>query len=435
MAKFIVKGGLSLSGIIQPQGSKNEALQVICATLLTNEPIILHNIPTIADIQIILELLVALKIDITHLGDNSYRFCAAPVDASAMFDPEFRRQCAKVRGSVMLFGPLLTRFERVIISKPGGDRIGRRGLHAHFEGLAKLGIQFSYDADELVWCATRKTLQGDDILMSEASVTGTANILMAASLSHGKTTIYNAACEPHVQQLCHMLVAMGASITGIGTNLLIIEGVPKLGGTTHRIRSDMLEIGSFVGLAAVTRSTLTITDVPIECLSPIYNCFRNLFGIKLELEGNTLHIPQQSSYSIHKSEDGALATLSDAIWPGFPTDLLSVMIVVAIHSRGHILIHQKLYESRLFFVDHLIEMGAQLVLCDPHRVHIVGLNQNQKLRGIHMVSSDIRAGITLLIAALAAEGTSVIENIGQIDRGYESIDQRLNKLGASIIRM
>ena len=435
MTKFIVEGGRTLSGTIKPQGSKNEALQVICATLLTNEPVVLHNIPDIEDVRTIITLLNRLGVQITQLGQGSYQFCAAHVDKEALFNPLFREYCMKVRGSIMLFGPLLTRFKAVVIPKPGGDRIGRRGLDAHFEGLEKLGVSFDYKEVDGVWNATYTTLQGTYIIMPEASVTGTANVIMVASKAKGKTILYHAACEPHIQQLCHMLVRMGVSITGIGTNLLTIEGVAELSGTVHHILPDMLEIGSFIGLAAVTKSALTITDVPIELFRPVWHVFTKVLGITLEEDGNLLHVPAQSTYAIKTKPDGSLATLYDAIWPGFPADLISIAIIVAVHAYGHILIHQKLYESRLFFVDRLIEMGANLVLCDPHRVHVVGLNGSYRLRGIVMSSSDIRAGITLLIAALAAEGTSVIENVGQIDRGYEAIDTRLNSLGASVLRI
>ncbi|WP_419241077.1 UDP-N-acetylglucosamine 1-carboxyvinyltransferase [Cardinium endosymbiont of Nabis limbatus] len=432
MSKFIVKGGHQLSGTIRPQGSKNEALQVMCATLLTNEVVTLYNVPNIADVQSMMQLLALLGVQITPLGNRGYQFCATHLEKDAMCTAAFRAAYTKVRGSIMLLAPLIIRFKKAVIAKPGGDRIGRRGLHAHFEGLVQLGIAF--EPAEASWIAQCHLLKGADVLMSEASVTGTANLIMAASVAKGKTVIYPAACEPHVQQLCHMLVAMGARITGIGSNILTIEGVPALKGTTHTILPDMLEIGSFIGLAAATQSTLTITDVPIKLFEPVWYCFKKL-GIVLEKQGHTLHIPAQSCYTIQTEMDGKLVTLYDAIWPGIPADLISIAVVAAVHAQGHILIHQKMFESRLFFVDHLIEMGARLVLCDPHRVHIVGLGSGQKLHGIHMSSSDIRAGIALLIAALAAEGTSIIENIHQIDRGYERIDQRLNALGASIERV
>ncbi len=432
MRKFIVNGGRQLSGTITPQGSKNEALQVICATLLTNEAVTLHNVPNITDVQSVMKLLTLLGVQITPLGHGEYQFCAAHLEKDAMLTAAFREEYTKVRGSIMLLAPLLMRFKKVVIAKPGGDRIGRRGLHAQFQGLTQLGI--SFEPAEASWIAQSNGLQGADVLMTEASVTGTANLIMAASLAKGKTIIYPAACEPHIQQLCHMLVAMGAKITGIGSNVLTIEGVPALKGTTHTILPDMLEIGSFIGLAAATQSALTITDVPIKLFAPIWHCFEKL-GIILEKGKDTLHIPAQSCYRIKTEMDGNLVTLYDAVWPGIPADLLSIAVVAAVHAQGHILIHQKMFESRLFFVDHLIEMGARLVLCDPHRVHIVGLGNSHRLHGTHMSSSDIRAGISLLIAALAAEGTSTIENISQIDRGYESIDQRLNALGASIERV
>lgn len=432
MHKFIVHGGHRLSGTIKPQGSKNEALQVICATLLTDDIVTLHNVPNITDVQSVMKLLALLGVQITPLGHGTYQFCAANLTKDAMLTAAFREEYTKVRGSIMLLAPLLIRFREVVIAQPGGDRIGRRGLHAHFEGLMQLGIAFH--AAKPNWIAQCYALKGADVLMPEASVTGTANLIMAASMAKGKTIIYPAACEPHVQQLCHMLVAMGARITGIGSNLLTIEGVHTLQGTTHTILPDMLEIGSFIGLAAATQSALTITDVPIKLFAPVWYCFEKL-GILLEKKKDTLHIPAQSVYHIQPEMDGNLVTIYDAVWPGIPADLLSIAVVAAVHAQGHVLIHQKMFESRLFFVDHLIEMGARLVLCDPHRVHIVGLGNSHKLHGIHMSSSDIRAGIALLIAALAAEGTSTIENIRQIDRGYECIDQRLNALGASIERV
>ncbi|WP_243517375.1 MULTISPECIES: UDP-N-acetylglucosamine 1-carboxyvinyltransferase [unclassified Candidatus Cardinium] len=434
MAKFIIDGGSHLAGTIQPQGSKNEALQVICATLLTDEVVTLHNIPNIADVQSVMKLLTLLGVQITRLGDRGYQFCAKHVAKEAMLTATFRQEYTKVRGSIMLLAPLLIRFKQCIIAKPGGDRIGRRGLHAHFEGLAQLGISFYYHAAQAAWEVKYQELKGADVWMSEPSVTGTANLIMAASMAKGKTIIYPAACEPHIQQLCHMLVAMGSRISGIGSNLLTIEGVPVLGGTTHTILPDILEIGSFIGLAATTQSALTITDVPMPFFAPVWYCFKKL-GIVLEQQGNQLHIPVQPCYKIKPEMDGNLVTLYDAVWPGIPADLISIAVVTAVHAQGHMLIHQKMFESRLFFVDHLIEMGARLVLCDPHRVHIVGLGNSHKLQGTHMSSSDIRAGIALLIAALAAEGSSTIENISQIDRGYEYIDQRLNALGASIERV
>lgn len=433
MSRFIVHGGRQLSGTIKPQGSKNEALQVICATLLTDKTVALHNVPDISDVRSIMKLLTFLGVQITPLGHGSYQFCATHLEKQAMFNEDFRREFTKVRGSVMLLAPLLVRFGEVVIPKPGGDRIGRRGLHAHLKGLGELGVTFAYNATEEIWTAKHTTLQGSYILMPEASVTGTANTVMAACMAKGKTTIYHAACEPHIQALCHMLVAMGANIMGIGSNLLTIEGVAYLNGTTHTVLADMLEIGSFIGLAAATKSALTITDVPIQLFSPVWSSFRKL-GIILEEHGSSLHIPLQESYHINKEIDGNLATFSDAIWPGFPCDLISVLIIVAVHAHGHALIHQKMFESRLFFVDHLIEMGARLVLCDPHRVHVVGLGNAYRLHATHMSSSDIRAGISLLIAALAADGTSIIENADQIDRGYERINERLNSLGASLER-
>ncbi len=436
ISKFIVQGGRFLSGTIKPQGAKNEALQVLCATLLTKEKITLHNLPDIADVRSMMKLLTHLGVAIIPLGHGSYQFCAAAIEKSALGTEAFRAEFVKVRGSIMVLAPLLARFKEVTIPKPGGDRIGRRGLHAHFEGLAQLGASFAYDSRKETWTTTCNTLVGAPVLLPEASVTGTANTVMAASLAKGKTTVYPAACEPHVQQLCHMLNTMGAHITGIGSNLLTIEGVSQLSGTVHTVSPDLLEIGSLIGLAAATQSEITITDVPITLFEPVWYGFRKI-GIALETdqEKSILHIPKQEAYHIQRDIDGKLTTLSDSIWPGFPSDLISIAIVTAVHAHGHLLIHQKMFESRLFFVDHLIEMGARLVLCDPHRVHIVGLRNEYKLHGIRMVSSDIRAGISLLIAALAAEGESIIENIEQIDRGYERIDERLMELGASIQRV
>ncbi|MGI2298691.1 UDP-N-acetylglucosamine 1-carboxyvinyltransferase [Candidatus Cardinium hertigii] len=434
MGKFIIHGGRRLSGTIQPQGSKNEALQVICATLLTDQVVTVYNIPNITDVQHLMKLLALLGVKISRLDDGGHQFCAMDLDKEVMCTRVFRQTYTKVRGSIMLLAPLLIRFKQVAIAKPGGDRIGRRGLHAHFEGLEPLGVAFYYDGAQATWEAKCDALKGADVLMPEPSVTATANVIMAASMAKGKTIIYPAACEPHIQQLCHMLVAMGARITGIGSNLLTIEGVERLGATTHTILPDLLEIGSFIGLAAATQSALTITDVPMQFFGPVWYCFKQL-GIVVETEDNRLHIPLQPCHAIKRDMNGNLVTLYDAIWPGIPADLISIAVVAAVHAQGHILIHQKMFESRLFFVDHLIEMGARLVLCDPHRVHIVGLGPHHRLQGTHMSSSDIRAGIALLIAALAAEGTSTIENIGQIDRGYECIDQRLNSLGASIERI
>lgn len=431
-AKFIVEGGFSLTGTIKPQGSKNEALQVMTATLLTDDVVTLHNIPDIMDVRSMMVLLTLLGVEITPLGNGSYQFCAANLHGEAIATTPFYQAYTKIRGSIMLLAPLLLRLKSITLPKPGGDRIGRRGLHAHFEGLRQLGASFAHHQGS--WTVQAARLHGGDVFMPEPSVTGSANVIMAAVMAQGRSTIYPAACEPHIQQLCQMLVAMGAHITGIGSNLLTIEGRERLGGVTHTVLSDMLEIGGFIGLAAVTHSPLTITDVPVKLFAPIWQGFRKL-GIVLEEQEDALHIPVQVDYHIQEGIDGHLLTLTDAIWPGMPTDLISIAIVVAIHAHGHMLIHQKMFESRLFFVDYLIEMGARLVLCDPHRVHIVGLGNSYRLRGIEMHSSDIRAGIALLIAALAAEGRSVIKNIDQIDRGYESIEQRLNALGASIERV
>ena len=431
--RFIVKGGQQLGGTIKPQGSKNEAMQIMCASLLTNEPMIIENIPDIKDVQILMQLLRTLGVAITKVGHGIYQFCSRFVEENAMYTEDFRVNFSKIRGSIMVLGPLLTRFKEVVIAKPGGDMIGQRSLHAHFEGLEQLGVSFDQCPVESIWTAEHTTLKGACILMSEASVTGTANVIMAASMAVGRTTIYHAACEPQIQQLCNMLVAMGACITGIGSNLITINGVKHLVGTKHTVSPDMIEIGSFIGLAVATKSALTIKDVPLDMFRPIWNFFRK-FGILLERGCNELHIPKQHSYCIEQSTDGEIPNLSDSIWPGFPADLISIAIVIAIHAQGNILIHQKMFDSRLYFVNQLREMGARLVLCDPHRVHVVGLGNEKKLHGINLRCNDIRSGMALLIAALASEGTSTIENVGQIDRGYENIVQRLNNLGSSIVR-
>lgn len=434
MSAFSIYGGQPLKGVITPQGSKNEAFQVICATLLTDDPITIYNIPTILDIQELLSLLQLLGVIIERLDSNNYRFQATNLHIDSVSTRELKKYGSNIRGSILILGPLLARWGKAKIPQPGGDRIGRRRLDTHFMGIQKLGASFTYDTQEETYVVKAKRLQGSYILLDEASVTGTANLIMAASLAQGTTQIYNAACEPYLQQLCKMLIQMGAKIEGIGANLLTIHGVAQLHGTTHRISPDMLEVGSFIGLAAMTQSTLTIQDAHTKNLEPILSRFRRL-GVQLVLDDDNIHIPAQTHYEVERDINGAMLTLADAIWPGLPTDLLSIMLVTAIQARGTVLIHQRMYESRLFFIDWLITMGAQLVFCDPHRVNVIGLDRKYSLRGIHMTSPDIRAGISLLIAALAAEGRSIIENIRQIDRGYERIEERLQVLGADIQRI
>lgn len=434
MTKFVIQGGSRLHGSIKPQGAKNEVLQILAATLLTTEPVVVHNIPGIVDVQHIMDLLVSIGVQVEYLGKKSYRFCAKHIDGDKIYSDEFHAIYAQVRGSIMLIAPLLARLKKACFKRPGGDRIGRRGIDVHLYGLSRLGVDFQYQRSYDCWMASCRSINGAFILLPEASVTGTANVIMLAVFAKGRTTIYHAACEPHVQQLCHMLVSMGAKIEGIGSNLLIIEGVDALSGTEHTIQPDMLEVGSFIGLAAITKSAITIEDVPVKLFEPVWRYF-DILGIHLEKRSDSLYIPAQDSFHIQSPIDGSLVTLSDAVWPGFPADLISVIVAVAVHAHGNVLIHQKMFESRLFFVDYLIAMGAKLVLCDPHRVHIVGLGDSYKLRGVRMTSSDIRAGISLLISALAADGESIIENIHQIDRGYESIEKRLNGLGASIQRV
>jgi len=434
MSAFSIEGGHPLQGTITPQGTKNEALQVICAVLLTSSPVTLHNVPDILDVQKLLALLKVLGVSITNPARGTYHFDPSAVDLNAV-DPEVLKQhSTKIRGSLMLLGPLLARFGKATIPKPGGDRIGRRRLDTHFMGVSKLGATFSYDEKVRAYQIEADALKGNYILLDEASVTGTANIIMAACLARGTTTLYNAACEPHVQQLCKMLVQMGARIEGIGSNLLIIHGVQELQGTTHTVAPDIIEIGSFIGLAAMTMADLTIKDVHVAQLGPVLSIFRKL-GIQVDVKGDDLIIPPQEHYEIEKDLNNALLTIADAPWPGFPADLLSIMLVTAIQARGTALVHQKMYESRLFFTDKLIEMGAQIVLCDPHRATVIGLDRTCSLKGIRMSSPDIRAGIALLIAALSAKGNSIIEHIDQIDRGYELIDTRLRALGAAIERI
>jgi UDP-N-acetylglucosamine 1-carboxyvinyltransferase len=434
MSTFRIHGGKPLEGVITPQGAKNEALQVICAVLLTSSPVVLHNVPDIIDVQKLIALLKVLGVSVKNPEKGTYHFDTSHLNIASVDTETLKEHASQLRGSVMILGPLLARFRQVTIVKPGGDRIGRRRLDTHFVGMHKLGATCSYDAKEETYLVKAKILKGTYILLDEASVTGTANLIMAASLAEGTTTLYNAACEPHIQQLCKMLVQMGAKIEGIGSNLLTIYGVRELQGTTHTLLPDMIEIGSFIGLAAVTMADLTIKNVHVEQLYPILATFRRL-GIQLEIAHDDIIIHPQEHYEIEKDLNGSIPTIADAVWPGFPADLLSVILVVATQARGTVLIHQKMFESRLFFVDKLIEMGAQLVLCDPHRASVIGLDRAYPLKGIQMTSPDIRAGIALLIAALSAEGISVIENIDQIDRGYEMIDTRLRALGAAIERI
>lgn len=434
MAAFIVEGGHPLHGTITPCGAKNEALQVLCATLLTKDEVIIRNIPDILDVNNLIELIAAMGVSVSRLEKGAYKFCAEHIDTNYLNSEDFRKRCNRLRGSVMLIGPLLARLGSVTFSKPGGDKIGRRRLDTHFQGLVNLGATFTYNRDLLAYTFTaQQGLQGTYMLLDEASVTGTANIIMAAVLAKGKTTIYNAACEPYIQQLCRMLIRMGAHIEGVGSNLLTIEGVKQLHGTEHRLLPDMIEVGSFIGIAAITGSDITIKDVSLSNLGIIPDAFRRL-GITIEEIGDDLHIPAQAHYQIESFLDGGILTLSDAPWPGLTPDLLSVLLVVATQARGSVLIHQKMFESRLFFVDKLIDMGAQIILCDPHRAVVIGHDHQRQLKKNNMTSPDIRAGIAMLIAALSADGTSRIDHIDQIDRGYENIEGRLNALGAHIER-
>lgn len=434
MQTFEITGGKKLKGELIPQGAKNEALQVICAVLLTSEKVIIRNVPDIVDVNKLIDLLKDLGVKVEKVEQEVYSFQADNVNVDYLLSPEFKKKGASLRGSIMIVGPLLARFGKGYIPKPGGDKIGRRRLDTHFIGFQKLGAQFDYDADDHFFKVAGHDLKGTYMLLDEASVTGTANIVMAAVMAKGRTTIYNAACEPYLQQLCKMLNSMGAKITGIGSNLLYIDGVKELGGCDHRILPDMIEIGSFIGLAAMTQSEITIKDVGYEHLGIIPETFKRL-GIQMELRGDDIYIPSQERYEIDTFIDGSILTIADAIWPGFTPDLLSIVLVVATQAKGTVLIHQKMFESRLFFVDKLIDMGAQIILCDPHRATVIGLNRQHKLKGISMTSPDIRAGVSLLIAALSAEGKSTIHNIEQIDRGYQRIDERLRKLGAEIKRV
>lgn len=434
MSSFEIYGGKPLKGELTPQGAKNEALQVLCAPLLTAEKVTISNIPDIVDVNKLINLLQTMGVKVEKVETGTFIFQAKDIDLDYLKSEDFKKRAGSLRGSIMIVGPLLARFGQGFIPKPGGDKIGRRRLDTHFEGFIALGAKFNYDAGEHFYSVEAKKLKGTFIHLDEASVTGTANIIMAAVKAEGKTTIYNAACEPYIQQLCKMLNSMGAKITGISSNMLHIEGVKELGGCYHRILPDMIEIGSFIGLAAMTQSEITIKDVSWENLGIIPNVFRKL-GIKLERRGDDIYIPAQESYEIETFIDGSILTIADAPWPGFTPDLLSIILVVATQAKGSCLIHQKMFESRLFFVDKLIDMGAQIILCDPHRATVIGLERKLPLRGISMTSPDIRAGVSLLIAALSAEGKSVIHNIEQIDRGYQNIEYRLNNIGADIRRI
>ncbi|HKK41585.1 MAG TPA: UDP-N-acetylglucosamine 1-carboxyvinyltransferase [Bacteroidales bacterium] len=433
MGTFIVRGGKSLNGEITPQGAKNEALQVICATLLTSRKVTINNIPDISDVNNLIELLSNMGVSVTREQPGETSFMADNINLEYLLTPEFRSLSSRIRGSIMIVGPLLARFGRAFIPKPGGDKIGRRRVDTHFTGFGKLGAEFEFNQSDPFFRVTAKNLKGTYMHLVEASVTGTANIIMAASMAKGKTTVYNAACEPYIQQLCRMLVSMGARIDGIGSNLINIEGVEELTGCTHRILPDMIEIGSFIGMAAMTESEITIRNTGYDHLGIIPDSFRRL-GIQLERTGDDIYIPLQKHYEIETFIDGSIMTIADAIWPGLTPDLLSVLLVTATQAKGAVLIHQKMFESRLFFVDKLIDMGAQIILCDPHRATVIGLDKQIRLKGTVMSSPDIRAGVALLIAALSAEGESIIHNIEQIDRGYQDIDLRLNALGADIRR-
>ena len=434
MATFKVKGGIKLKGDLHPQGAKNEALQVLCAVLLTPEEVRMENVPNIRDVNILIDLLRDLNVTVNQLDESTYTFKADNVDVDYLSSEDYKAKSSRIRGSIMIVGPLLARYGKGYIPKPGGDKIGRRRLDTHFIGFENLGAKFVYDSKEQFYRVTADELKGADMLLDEASVTGTANIVMTAVMAKGKTSIYNAACEPYLQQLCKMLNSMGAKITGVGSNLLHIEGVEYLGGCTHRILPDMIEIGSFIGLAAITKSEITIKNVAYNELGLIPSVFAKL-GIKMERRGDDIYIPSQDSYEIQSFIDGSILTISDAPWPGFTPDLLSIILVVASQSKGSVLIHQKMFESRLFFVDKLIDMGAQIILCDPHRATVIGLNHEYQFKATTMTSPDIRAGVSLLLAALAADGESTIHNIEQIDRGYQNIDTRLNAIGAQITRI
>lgn len=434
MSSFKVRGGNTLSGTIIPQGAKNEALQIISAVLLTDEQVTIHKIPDIRDVMKLIDLLASLGVSVEKIGEESYRFQANSIDLGFLDSPEFKQKGGALRGSIMILGPLLARFGTGKMPKPGGDKIGRRRVDTHFFGFEKLGANFHYDSETSFYTVDGSNLKGAYMHLDEASVTGTANIVMAATLAEGETTIYNAACEPYLQQLCAMLVRMGAKIEGIGSNLLKIQGVTTLSGTEHTMLPDMIEVGSFIGLAAMTQSEITIKEARIDQLGLIPATFQKL-GVQMEFRGDDIYVPAQERYEIDSYIDGSILTIADAIWPGLTPDLLSVILVTATQAKGTVLIHQKMFESRLFFVDKLIDMGAQIILCDPHRATVIGLDRQFDLKGIQMTSPDIRAGVSLLIAALSAKGESTIHNVEQIDRGYQYIDQRLNNLGADITRL
>ena len=431
---FEIEGGHRLNGEITPQGAKNEALQVICAVLSSDQKITINNIPDIVDVNNLIDLLDEMGVVINRIDRNTCEFTAAKINLEFLQTKEFKKRASSLRGSIMIMGPLLARYGKAYFPKPGGDKIGRRRLDTHFIGFEKLGAKFNFDAEDIFYTVEASEMKGAYMLLDEASVTGTANILMAAVLTQGKTTIYNAACEPYLQQLSRMLIAMGAKISGVGSNLLEIEGVKELKGCNHTILPDMIEVGSFIGMAAMTGSDITIKNVGIEHLGIIPMMFRRM-GIELNVIGDDIHIPAQDSYEIDTFIDGSIMTIADAPWPGLTPDLLSVFLVVATQAKGSVLVHQKMFESRLFFVDKLIDMGARIILCDPHRATVIGLNKETALRGANLTSPDIRAGVALLIAALSAQGKSTIQNIEQIDRGYQNIDIRLQKLGAKIKRI
>lgn len=435
MSSFIVEGGHRLSGEISPKGAKNEALEVICATVLTDEKVTISNLPRILDVTNLINLLAEMGVKVNYIDESTCEFQADAIDIEYIHTPEYRKKAASLRGSVMILGPLVARFGQAVLPKPGGDKIGRRRLDTHFFGLQKLGAQFEYATDEgLYRISAPEGLHGDYMLLDEASITGTANIIMAAVLAEGTTTIYNAACEPYIQQLCNMLCRMGAQIDGIGSNLLTIHGKKRLGGTQHRLLPDMIEVGSFIGMAAMTGSNLLLKNVGVKDLGLMPEIFERI-GIHLQIEGDDIRIDQKEIYEIENFIDGSTLTIADAPWPGLSPDLISIFLVVCTQARGSVLIHQKMFESRLFFVDKLLDMGARIILCDPHRAVVIGSGHFNCLRATDMVSPDIRAGIAMLIAAMGAKGTSKIQNIGQIDRGYENIDLRLNRLGAKIIRI
>ena len=434
MSVFEIQGGAKLSGSIEAQGAKNEALQILCAVLLTQDEVIINKIPNIVDVNKLIDLLAAMGVEVTKLSDESYKFKAANIDVDYLESEEYTKKASSLRGSIMILGPLLARFGKAKIPQPGGDKIGRRRLDTHFIGFQNLGAKFTFDSKTGFYSIDASNLKGSYMLLDEASVTGTANIIMAAVLAQGKTTIYNAACEPYIQQLCKMINRMGANISGVGSNLLIIEGVDSLNGTEHTMLPDMIEIGSFIGMAAMTRSSLTIKNASVKNLGLIPTMFRRM-GVKLEIQGDDIYVPAQEHYEIESFIDGSIMNIADAPWPGLTPDLLSIILVMATQAKGTVLIHQKMFESRLFFVDKLIEMGAKIILCDPHRATVIGMDHTIALKGIKMTSPDIRAGVSLLIAALSAEGTSRIFNVEQIDRGYQNIDTRLNALGANIKRI